>query len=500
MRWSRSKIARDEGDPRPSASALLPPRNHRDGRIPAPGEVRHGRVPQPAPLRLPRRALPAESRGCLELRTFDLQEDRRRAEGRGRPRLRLHPDRGESRAAARVRGGGRKGRLRGLRGLRRSGRGRARAAARAGRSRRRARHRACGPQRAGLDLHTGVDVCADRGALPAPGSDLDGKPEREPRLELHELRLPHRHRVLEGHLLRQLRPARARRLPGVLRPRPGDGGHPRLHGGRRERAALSRGGPRTHAREAPRDPARRRERLGQAGGEEPHRRARLRRRHLLGCVPPGRHQPGAHRRGGLRDRRQLRDPAAAARSPHPGLHGGGRLGRAHRRRLRGGRPRADRPARRSLRRDRKESAAALESRKSDRSRRWRDARHHPRDPGARRRAPGRRRHRVPRHRHPGRAGPRFQQRRAPPGPRPRPHVGVSRATGPALRAGGRRGQPPPRQAHPRVDRARLYGPGVRKRRTARRRRVRTALLPVRTPGGPLAGPHGPLLRVPQATR
>ena len=179
----------------------------------------------------------------------------------------------------------------------------------------------------------------------------------------------------------------------------------------------------------------------QARREQSHRRARLRRPHLLRHLPAGRRHAHRDGRGGLRGRGGVRDPAAAARPAHPDLHGGRRLGRADLRRLRERRARADPPARRPAHGDRRHGPRALEPQQPDRPRRRRDARHDPRGARAHGRAPRRRRDRLPRDRDPGLAGADVPQR--PVLARLRPRADRQRST--RARTAATR-WPPPRRA------------------------------------------------------
>ena len=187
--------------------------------------------------------------------------------------------------------------------------------------------------------------------------------------------VPDRHRRRQGGLGGELGADRGGRLPRVLRRRSRDGRRADLP---RRRARRPPAAPRHGARHGEQAAGAREGRRGRGGparGGEPHRVARERRPRLRRHLPPGRRAARAERRARLRVGGELRDPAAAARPARRRLHHGGRLGRAGRRRLRGGGPRADRAARGSPRGDRRAGAAALEPRQPGRSRRRRDARH-----------------------------------------------------------------------------------------------------------------------------
>ena len=98
-------------------------------------------------------------------------------------------------------------------------------------------------------------------------------------------------------------------------------------------------------------PQGRRDRRRPARRGEPHRRARERRPRLRRHVPPGRRDPRRDRRGGVRGRGHVRDPAAAEGPERRGAHDRRRMGRGHRRRdHRAPRPRARAAARRPARR------------------------------------------------------------------------------------------------------------------------------------------------------
>ena len=202
-----------------------------------------------------------------------------------------------------------------------------------------------GPNGQGV-ISTAESMCAQIVApYPPPGQDRRREPEREPRLELPELRVPHRHRRLEGDLGGQLGAARRGGLPRVLRRRPVDGGGARLSRGRARRAPAAPRAGAPHGAQAPRAREGRRGRGGPARGREPHRIARQRRPRVRRALPAGRRAARAERRARLRVGGQLRDPAAAARAAERRVHDRGRLGRARGGRLRGGGPRADPPAR-----------------------------------------------------------------------------------------------------------------------------------------------------------
>ena len=211
-----------------------------------------------------------------------------------------------------------------------------------------------GPERPGPDLDRRLDVRADRRALPAARSDLGRLAEREPRLELHELR-----RASPAWACRRRSRAATRPCSSWPTTSSTTARIPRPPSRSPTSRASATGGAsldvaRAHTARKPLVVVRGGvTSAGQARREQSHRRARLRRPDLLRRLPPGRHHARRDDRGGLRGRGGVRDPAAAARPAHADLHRRGRLGRAHLRRLRAGRARADPAARRPARGDRR---------------------------------------------------------------------------------------------------------------------------------------------------
>ena len=292
-----------------------------------------------------------------------------------------------------------------------------------------------GPNGQGVDLDAG-SMCAQIVApVPAGRAHRHRQPVGQLRLELHELRPPLRRRRQPGRLRRQRRRRRRRRLPRVLRRRSRDDGRPGLRRGHRRRPRRSSSGcaavVRTHAgraRQGRRRPAIGARAAASHTGIAGHRRPGVRRR-----VPPGRRRAGRDHRGGVRGRRHLRHPAAAAGPARRRRVDRRRLGRRHRRRHRPRtRPRAAAAARRPARPRSTRAAAPVEPQQPDRHGRRRDQGHHPDRARDRRSPPRRRRRRVPRHGHPGQPGPHGTRGAVLPRPRPRADRRLPRAPGPAL--------------------------------------------------------------------
>ena len=199
---------------------------------------------------------------------------------------------------------------------------RARRARRAGRDAPNAlRHAARGSERPGLVSTGGVDVRADRRALPARRPHLDREPERQPALRRSSTtRALTGIGVVEGDLGRQLRADDGRRLPRVLRRRRR---RPRSRSPTSKASATATGAIAAFRRA---DRARKplvvlkggASRVGAARGREPHGRARERRSRLRRPLPPDRRAARADRRGrrstGPRPSRRSRCRAARASS------------------------------------------------------------------------------------------------------------------------------------------------------------------------------------------
>ena len=101
-----------------------------------------------------------------------------------------------------------------------------------------------GPNGQGVVSTPGPPVRADRGAVPAGRAHRRRQPERQLRLQLHELRHGDRHRHQPGRVGRQRRGRHRGRLPRLLRRRSGHRGRPRLRRGHRRRPRVRRADPR----------------------------------------------------------------------------------------------------------------------------------------------------------------------------------------------------------------------------------------------------------------
>ncbi len=296
----------------------------------------------------------------------------------------MHPSGRQPRPAARLRRKGGESRVPHLGRVRRSGRGRRAGAGRSRRARRRTRHPARRAERAGRRQHPGRHVPADRRAVSAEGVDRGRQPVGQLRLEFPEPRPRHGRRHQPRRLGRQRCSGRRRRLPRLLRRRPGHRSRSRVHRGHHRRQGVD-GSPRGRSRaQAARRRQGRFDRRRGTGRRQSHRCPRRRRQGLRRCMSGGRADPGRQHRVGLRGCSLVRHPTAPGRAEHRGADHGRRLGRRDRGCDHpGSRSRVARPARRPAGCDRPEAPATLEPEQPDRLCRWRDPRHDPRGDGTR---------------------------------------------------------------------------------------------------------------------